>query len=238
MEVGQQDVDDLEREVVRGCTGRCRLPSAPCAAVSSARSVVVPTATTRRACPAGGHGGGRDAVVLAVHVVILGPRRGHRPERAETDGELDRRHLTAPCAAAVEHRAGQVEAGGGGGHRLGLVGVHGLVAVRIGEGPADVGRQGDGADAVEQVGDAAGVDQQPDQTAPVGDPGTDLDDGAVIGPQHGPGRQAPARADEGGPLGGVDAGVVGNGRRQQQDLGAGRRSPCAAAAGRAAPGWC
>ena len=43
--------------------------------------------------------------------------------------------------AAVEHRGGQVEPGGRGRHRAGPVGVHGLVALGVGQRRGDVGRQ-------------------------------------------------------------------------------------------------
>ena len=161
----------------------------------------MPTATTRRASPAGGHGGGRHPVALPVHVVVLGSRRRHRAEGAETDGQLDGGQRQPRVRAAVEHGPGQVQAGGRRGHRIRPVGVHRLVAVGIGEGLVDVGRQRHGADPVEQAGDGRLVHAGAGPAAAVGDPRPTSTTGSVAGPQHRARREAPARTDEGGPLG-------------------------------------
>ena len=103
------------------------------AAVSRARTVVVPTATTRRGPLAGGHGLGRDAVALGVHDVVLDRPGRHGPERGQADGQVDGGALAHPRPGSASRTlAGQVESGGGGGHRAGLVGVDRLIALRVG----------------------------------------------------------------------------------------------------------
>ena len=58
-----------------------------------------------------------DAITLAVHHVLVEVVDGNGPEGVEPDGEVDRGHLGAAGPAPVEHLGGEVEAGGGGGHR-------------------------------------------------------------------------------------------------------------------------
>ena len=120
------------------------------AADSRARTLVVPTATTRRASR---HARPRrlgHAVALAVHAVIERVGLADRLERVEPDDELDRVDGGADGCDARQQLRRQVEAGGRRGGRARLLGVHGLVAVRTFEARRDVRRQGHLADVVEQ----------------------------------------------------------------------------------------
>ncbi len=131
------------------------------AADSRARTAVVPTATTRSAPGAGGHGGGRHRVALGVDHVLLGGGRGDRAEGVEADGQVDAGHGGPGPPAGVEELRGEVQAGGGGGRRplaqRSRRRVHRLVALRVAEGAVDVGRQGHGPGPLHHRGvDAAG----------------------------------------------------------------------------------
>ncbi len=114
---------------------------------SSARRLVVPTATTRRRCGARGVHGGRgrraDVEPLAVHPVFGQVAGAHRLERAGADVQRDRRQFDAAGAQAVEQLAREVQAGGRRRDGAAARRVHGLVALRVlgGVGVRDVRRQ-------------------------------------------------------------------------------------------------
>lgn len=91
---------------------------------------------------AGGPGGLGDAVPLGVHLVVVEVVGGHRGEGGGAHGQFQRAHHSPRRPAAVQHRLGEVEPGGGGGGRHRAVGVDGLVALGVGQLLGDVGGKG------------------------------------------------------------------------------------------------
>ena len=90
VEVGHQQIDDLPVVGPVDEQPGPALRAAPnVAALSSARTLVVPTATTRRACPAAVEHVGAHAVALAVDLVVARVVGADRLERVETDDQLD-----------------------------------------------------------------------------------------------------------------------------------------------------
>ena len=90
-------------------------PSVP--ADSSARTVVVPTATTRRpsswaVCTAS-HVSYGHRVPLGVDLMVLDPFGADRAERVQADHQVHRGDLDPAIGQAGQHRRGQVEARGG-----------------------------------------------------------------------------------------------------------------------------
>ena len=81
------------------------------AADSSARTVVVPTATTRSAAGARLHGGLGNPVVLAVHLVLCEVVDGDRTEGVETDDQLDAGQPRAAGLARVERGLREMQPG-------------------------------------------------------------------------------------------------------------------------------
>lgn len=88
--------------------------------------------------------------------------QAHGLEGPESDVEGDAVDLGAALAAGAEDFGGEVEAGGGCGDGARVLGEDGLVAlaVRLGVGALDVGRQGDMADFVEEGEQIGGVEDQ------------------------------------------------------------------------------
>ena len=108
----------------------------PRASVSSTRTVVVPTASTRSAARIRSHAAALDLVALAVERCSSTTLDLQRPEGVEADVERD--------ALDVEPRQQlrrEVQPGGRRRGRPGLVRVHRLVALGIGERLGDVRRQ-------------------------------------------------------------------------------------------------
>ena len=91
--------------------------SGPRAADSSARTLVVPTATTRHAAAAGVERLGRHAVLLAVDDVILRTIRDDGTERVEADDELDGADLDVTSAASLQQPGREVQPRSRRGHR-------------------------------------------------------------------------------------------------------------------------
>ena len=135
-----------------GGTARCDRSSAPVAAADSrARTLVVPTATTRPRRTARGPRRLGHAVALAVHAMVERVGLADRLERVEPDHELDRvdrRRRRLRCASSSSGVTWRPAVGAAA--EPGCVGVHGLVAVPMVEARRDVRRQGHLADVVEQ----------------------------------------------------------------------------------------
>ena len=127
------------------------------AADSSARRVVVPTATIAAAARARARdrrrGGGADLEALAVHDVLGEALAAHRLERAGADVQRDRRALDAARAQRREQLGVEVQRRGRRRDRAGPLGEHGLVALDVVAfvGALDVGRQRHVAVALEQA---------------------------------------------------------------------------------------
>ena len=102
-----------------------------------------------RGALARGHGRLRHGVPLAVHVVVLDLIRCDRAEGAQPDVELHGPDLGAGGAHRVQELRREVQAGGGGRHGRGPVGIGRLIALGVGQRRRDVGRQGDRAVALE-----------------------------------------------------------------------------------------
>ena len=88
-------------------------------ALSSARTVVVPTATTRSAACDRGHRRLGHAVALAVHPVLERIVGGDRLERVEADDELDLVHLDAALPDPLQQLGREVQPGRRRGRRTG-----------------------------------------------------------------------------------------------------------------------
>ena len=98
--------------------------------------MVVPTARTRSAASILAQDSGRDAVALAVQLVVLELVDRKRPEGVEPDVEGD-----ALDVEPREQLRGEVQARRRRRRRAGVGGVDGLVAARLGERLVDVRRQ-------------------------------------------------------------------------------------------------
>ncbi len=129
------------------------------------------------------------AVALGVHHVVLGPLGGDGAEGAEPDGEVHGVDLHAAAPARIQHLLGEMEAGGGGGHRPRVGGVDGLVALGVGQGPVDVRREG-------QAGVGLRVGEQVHLPNAVDPAVAHLHQLAAAGQQPGTGRHPVTGADQ------------------------------------------
>ena len=90
----------------------------------------------------------RHGVGLAVQRVVGEIVHGHGPERVEADAERHLDHLVA-AAQPLQQGRREVQACGGSGGRPRVAGIHGLVALRVGERRSDVRRERHLSHAVE-----------------------------------------------------------------------------------------
>ncbi len=123
----------------------------------------------------------------------FGPAQGTKGGQA--DGQVDGVHRRTSLPAASQHLVGEVQSGGRGGHRPGPVGVHRLVALRVGQRLADVGRQGHAPAGRQQLG---GVGQQAHPAPAPRQPFAHLD-GPVPGGGRGQDRPGRPGAGRGAP---------------------------------------
>jgi len=96
-------------------------------------------------------GGGRNLADFAVQLVILDALHPHRLEGSKPDVQSDRGGGNASGLDARKNFPGEVQPGGGGGHRTWLARIDRLVAIAISQKipPVDIGRQRHMAEAVE-----------------------------------------------------------------------------------------
>ena len=154
------------------------------AADSSARTDVVPTATTRSASVTAFERLGRHPVALGVHAMCQRVVLGDRAERVEADDELDLGLLDTGLRQPIEQFVGEVQSGGRRRSATRLTGVDRLVAIGVGQALGDVRRQRHLAVLRQQFERVDGAEQRDgERVAGVG-ARADLDDRCAVGSEQ------------------------------------------------------